>query len=81
MNFEKSLAQLGEEYEKATEILTQRIHAARKRLAALNNSKLGKEAYRIKSELQTLYGERREALEIAAQLCGYYCESAGRGTV
>ncbi len=72
MDFGKTLEQLGGEYENAARILTVRIKNARKRLASTENSKLGKEAYLIKSELSTLYGERREAAEIGAALRGYY---------
>lgn len=80
MNFQKTLAQLGVEYEQAARILTERIRAARKRLNLLENNRLGKEAYAIKSELKTLYGERREALETAAVLCSYYDKNEGRKT-
>lgn len=78
MQTAKTLEQLGTEYEQAAQVLTARISAARRRLAQAGDSRCGREAYRIKAELATLYGERREALETASRLLNYYCKNERR---
>ena len=69
---EKTLRELGGEYETASLILKERIAAKRKQLHALKDSVCSNEAYELKSELKILYAEQREAREIAEYLKTYY---------
>ncbi len=72
MKDNKSLFDLGAEYEKAAETVKERIDAKRKQLRSLKNSICSNEAYVLKSELNTLYREYREARETAQYLKNYY---------
>ncbi len=69
---EKTLYELGKEYEKAAECVKSRIAQKRMRLRSLKNSVCSNEAYILKSELSTLYREYREAKETAEYLKSYY---------
>ena len=66
----KSLDELGGEYATAAGIVEQRIAARRERLKKLRKHSV--EAGIIRSELNTLYRERRDALETAEKLINYY---------
>ncbi len=69
---EKTLRELGEEYESALIILKERIAHKRAELRALRNSICSNEAYLLKSELKILYAEQRDAKEISEYLKTYY---------
>ena len=78
MKDNKTLRQLGEEYETAAEQVKRRINNKRQQLRALNDGGCSNEAYELKRELQLLYAEHREAKEIAEYLKSYYEPHAGR---
>ncbi|MBQ8763958.1 MAG: hypothetical protein IJZ07_07620 [Clostridia bacterium] len=69
---EKTLRELGEEYEAAATIVKDRIALKRAQLHALKDSVCSNEAYLLKSELKLLYAEQREARETAEYLKSYY---------
>ncbi len=73
----KTLRKLGEEYEAAAMQVKRRIDEKRKQLRSLEDSICSNEAYELKSELQYLYAEHREAQEIAEYLKGYYEPHSG----
>ena len=75
---EKTLRELGEEYESSALILKERIAAKRKQLHELKDSVCSNEAYELKSELKILYAEQREAKEIAEYLKTYYDPHEGK---
>ncbi len=75
---EKTLRELGEEYETATAVLKERIARKRAQLHALKDSICSNEAYIIKSELKLLYAEKREAKEVAEYLKAYYEPHEGK---
>ena len=75
---DKTLKELGEEYEAAVIILKERIAAKRAQLHALKDSICSNEAYLLKSELKILYAEQREAKETADYLKTYYEPHEGR---
>lgn len=66
----KSIDKLGVEYAAAANVVEQRIAARRARLKKLKKQSI--EAGIIRSELNILYRERREALETAGKLINYY---------
>lgn len=72
MTENKSLYDLGVEYEAAAATVKARIDAKTKQLAALPNSICSNEAYVIKSELNVLYSEYRQAKDTAEYLKKYY---------
>ncbi len=69
---EKTLRELGLEYEAAVRILTNRIAKKRAELRSLKDSICSNEAYQLKSELKILYAEQRDAKEVAEYLKTYY---------
>lgn len=69
---EKTLYELGLEYEAAAECVKSRIAERRLRLRSLKNRICSNEAYVLKSELSALYREYREAKETARYLKNYY---------
>lgn len=75
---EKTLRELGEEYEMAVIILKERIAAKRAELKSLKDSICSNEAYLLKSELKILYAEQRDAKEIAEYLKTYYEPHEGK---
>lgn len=77
MENKKSLKELGEEYEEEAKILKRRIANKRKKLALLKNCTCSAEAYELKRELQVLYTQCRDALEIAEYLKSYYEPQSG----
>ena len=72
----KSLFDLGVEYERAAAAVKERIEAKRRQLRSLKNSICSNEAYVLKSELNTLYREYREAKDTAEYLKNYYSENS-----
>ncbi len=72
---EKSLYQLGVEYEKAAALVKERIENKRKQLNSLKNRICSNEAYVLKSELNSLYREYRETVATAKYLKHYYEEN------
>lgn len=74
----KSLAELGEEYDAAAMQVKRRITEKRQKLRALKDSVLSNEAYELKRELRLLYAEYRETREIADYLKTYYEPHNGR---
>lgn len=74
----KTLRELGEEYEKAAVKVKGRIDAKKAQLRSLKDSICSNEAYVLKSELQHLYAEHREVKEIAEYLKSYYEPHKGR---
>lgn len=68
----KTLRELGEEYEKAACQLKEIIDRKRKKLRGLKDSVCSNEAYELKTELQRLYAQHRETQEIAEYLKSYY---------
>ena len=78
MNNNKSLSELGNEYEIAAQQVKRRIDCKRAQLRALRDSICSNEAYELKRELQLLYAEYREATDIAGYLKNYYAPHMGR---
>ncbi len=78
MKDNKTLRQLGEEYEAAAAEVKRRIVSRRQQLKGLRDSICSNEAYELKRELQLLYAEHREAKEIADYLKSYYEPHEGR---
>lgn len=74
----KTLRELGEEYEATAMQVKRRIDEKRKQLRSLEDSICSNEAYVLKSELQHLYAEYREVQEIAEYLKSYYEPHSGR---
>lgn len=68
----KSLYELGIEYEKAACAVKKRIDAKREKLNSLKNKICSNEAYVLKSELNSLYQEFRQAKDTAEYLKNYY---------
>lgn len=77
----KSLYELGVEYEKTAEIVKQRILDKKSALRSLKNRICSKEAYDIKSELSRLYCEYRDCKEASEYLKTYYDENRKRNGV
>ncbi len=75
---ERTLREIGEEYEAASIILKERIATKRAQLRALKDSVCSNEAYILKSELKILYAEKRDAEEIAGYLKSYYEPHEGK---
>ncbi len=75
---DKTLRELGEEYEAAVLILKERIADKRAQLRALKDSICSNEAYLLKSELKILYAEQRGAKETAEYLKTYYEPHEGK---
>lgn len=78
MKENKSLKQLGEEYEAAAKLVKERIDKKRAQLKGLRDSICSNEAYELKRDLQVLYAEYRDAKEIADYLKKYYESHSGR---
>lgn len=78
MNSNKTLRELGEEYEAATAQIKRRIANKRQQLRGLKDSVCSNKAYELKRELQLLYAEHRETQEIAEYLKSYYEPHRGR---
>ena len=74
----KTLKELGEEYEQAAATVKMRIARKRKELHSLKDSVCSNEAYEIKSELKILYDEHRQAKETADYLKAYYDPHEGK---
>ena len=74
----KSLAELGKEYETSAMQIKRRITEKRQKLRSLKDSVLSNEAYEIKRELRLLYEEYRDTKEIAEYLKTYYEPHNGR---
>ncbi len=74
MDKNKSLYQLGLEYEQAAQTVKGRIAAKRLKLKGIKNQICSNEAYVLKSEISTLYREYRDAKEIAEHLMNYYSD-------
>lgn len=72
MTDNKSLYDLGVEYETAAAKVKERIDAKTKQLNALPDRICSREAYVLKSELNTLYSEYRQAKNTAEYLRNYY---------
>ncbi len=68
----KTLAELGNEYETAAELVKRRIEQKRKQLNELDDCICSADAYELKKELSILYAEHREATAIAEYLKNYY---------
>ena len=75
---EKTLRELGEEYEAASIIIQERVAKKRAELRALKDSICSNEAYQLKSELKILYAEQRDAKETAEYLKTYYEPHEGK---
>lgn len=76
--YEKTLKELGEEYESASSIIYERISRKKAELRHLKNSVCSNKAYQIKSELKILYAELKDAKETAEYLKTYYEPHEGR---
>ena len=66
----KSIEELAAEYAAAAQIISERIAERREKLKFLLPA--SRNAAVIKSELRTLYAERRDAAETALKLSEYY---------
>lgn len=75
---DKTLRELGEEYETAAAILKEIIANKRAQLRSLRDSVCSNEAYLLKSELKLLYAQQREAREISEYLKTYYEPHEGK---
>ncbi len=78
MVINKTLAELGNEYEAAATLIKRRIEKKRKQLNELDDCICSAEAYELKKELQLLYAEQREAATIAEYLKSYYEPHKGK---
>lgn len=78
MNNNKTLRQLGKEYEAAAAQVKRRIEKKRAELRGLKDSVCSNEAYELKRELHLLYAECREASDIAEYLKKYYEPHCGK---
>lgn len=76
--YEKTLKELGEEYESAALIISERIARKKSELRRLKNSICSNEAYLLKSELKILYAELKDAKETAEYLKTYYEPHEGK---
>ena len=74
----KTLRELGEEYEAAAKVVKRRIEEKRKQLNSLEDKICSNEAYVLKAELQYLYAEYRDAKNIAEYLKNYYDPKFGK---
>lgn len=74
----KTMRELGEEYEAAASRVKERIVKKRGELRGLKNCVCSNEAYELKSELNILYREYRDAREIAEYLKFYYEPHTGK---
>jgi hypothetical protein len=74
----KSLFELGEEYEASARKVKERIDKKRAELKSLKDSICSVEAYLLKSELKVLYEEYRQASETAEYLKTYYEPHVGK---
>lgn len=74
----KTLRELGLEYEIAAAKVKERIADKRLELRSLRDSVCSNEAYVLKSELKVLYAEYRQAKEIADYLKVYYDPHLGK---
>lgn len=74
----RTLYELGAEYEDAAKKIKDRIERKRADLKKLKNMICSNEAYEIKRELRQLYAEYRETREIAEYLKTYYEPSEGK---
>ncbi len=75
---DKTLKELGEEYEQAAAKVKMRIARKREQLRSLKDSVCSNEAYELKSELKILYAEHRQAKETADYLKAYYDPHEGK---
>ncbi len=78
MKNNKTMRQLGEEYEAAAEKIKERIAKKREKLRMLKKSLSTNDVYELKRELQLLYSELRDTKEIAEYLKSYYEPHRGR---
>ena len=74
----KSLFELGAEYEISAKLVKERIERKREELKKLRNCICSNEAYELKRELKLLYSEYRETKEIADYLKTYYDKDESR---
>ena len=74
----KTLFELGTEYEESARMVKQRIDKKRAELKSLRDSICSVEAYLLKSELKVLYDEYRQATETAEYLKKYYQPHEGK---
>ena len=77
----KSLYELGVEYEKTAETVKLRIAQRRAALRSMKNRICSKEAYELKSELNQLYREYRDCRDASEYLKTYYDENRKRNGV
>ncbi len=78
MKERKTLAQLGEEYERNLEFINEKISALRAKLRALPDPILSNEAYAVKCSLNMYYEMRAEVAHTAHYLKNYYNKTGGR---
>ena len=64
MENNNTLYMLGLEYESAAEKVRERLEKKRAKLKSLRNSVCSREAYVLKSEIATLYGELKEKMSV-----------------
>lgn len=74
----KTLPELGEEYESAAKHIKRVIVKKREELNSLRDSVCSAEAFELKRELNLLYVQYREVIEIANYLKRYYEPHGGR---
>lgn len=74
----RTLYELGAEYEEAAKKVKERIERKRGELKKLKNMICSNDAYELKRELRQLYAEYRETKEIAEYLKTYYEPNEGR---
>ena len=72
MLIKKSLRELGKEYESAAEQLKKVIAQKRNEMKNISDAVCSNRMYELKRELKVLYGEYRDAKEIADYLKTYY---------
>ena len=72
MKSNKTLFELGLEYEAAAERIKKRISDRREKLRSLKDPYQSREAYVLNSELRTLYYEYEETRRTADYLKNYY---------
>lgn len=78
MTKNKTLYELGQEYEEAAKNVKRIIDRKRSELKSLRDSVCSHEAFVLKNELKTLYAEYRQACETAEYLKTYYDPHSGK---
>lgn len=78
MNSQKTLEELGREYSRQADILSEKIEKLNKRMKTEDVKNNSRRKYLIKCDISTLYAQRRDARQTADRLINYYRTSERR---